>query len=145
VNDVDLRNRVKKIVADLFINGIGEKADRLVLTSKDGRDLGEWCEQAIVDRVTKGLAEYPADDEEPVTHQWIRRVGFTRGKQAASTSVLSLWSERNHISIEIDDWYVRVAIGDSDVSEYLPAGFSMQTRGDVRRLCAALGIELNGG
>jgi hypothetical protein len=91
------------------------------------------------------LADHPEDDCEPVTHQWLRCVGFTRGMQTASTCVLSLWSERNHISIEIDDdGYVRVAIGDSDVSEYLPAGFSMQTRGDVRRLCKALGISLVG-
>lgn len=41
------------IIDELFVNGIGEEADRLVLTSKDGRDLGGLCKDAVIDRVRK--------------------------------------------------------------------------------------------
>lgn len=44
-------------VDSLFVNGGGQKAERLVLTDKNGRDLGGWCRQAIVDRLREALAE----------------------------------------------------------------------------------------
>lgn len=46
---------VEKIVEDLFTNGFGQKAERLVLTSVDGRDLGGWCRGAMRDRILDGL------------------------------------------------------------------------------------------
>lgn len=46
---------VAAAVSSLFVNGAGERAERLVLTSADGRDLGGWCEGAIVDRLCDGL------------------------------------------------------------------------------------------
>lgn len=47
----------ERIVKELFINGQGSKADRLVLTTSDGRDLGGWCERAVVDVIVNGLKE----------------------------------------------------------------------------------------
>ena len=47
------RRDVELIVNDLFINGGGQRADRLVLTD-DGpptRDLGGWSRAAIADRI----------------------------------------------------------------------------------------------
>ena len=53
-----------RIVADLFRNGHGEDADladpyakveRLVLTSKDGRELGGWCRGAVRDVILREL------------------------------------------------------------------------------------------
>jgi hypothetical protein len=44
-------------VDSLFINGSGERADRLVLT-QDGppsRDLGGWCRGALVDQLAARL------------------------------------------------------------------------------------------
>ncbi len=43
----------EQITEDLFTNGAGERAERLVLTV-DGppkRDLGGWCERAMADRI----------------------------------------------------------------------------------------------
>lgn len=40
-----------EIAADLFVNGAGQHADRLVLVAVDGRDLGGWCEGAARDRI----------------------------------------------------------------------------------------------
>jgi len=39
------------IVRELFTNGAGESADRLVLTSGDGKYLGGWSPRAVNDRV----------------------------------------------------------------------------------------------
>jgi len=42
-------NRIlAKAIADvLFENGMGQHANRLVLTSKQGSDLGGWCKRAV--------------------------------------------------------------------------------------------------
>lgn len=45
----------ERIVAQLFVNGQGQQADRLVLASEDHRDLGGWCKRAVVDVITKYL------------------------------------------------------------------------------------------
>lgn len=53
-----LRALIAEAVDSLFVNGQGERADRLVLT-RDGvppRDLGGWCPAAIVDRLAAALA-----------------------------------------------------------------------------------------
>lgn len=44
-----------RIVADLFRNGAGQEADRLVLTSKDGRDLGGWSRGPVRDVILREL------------------------------------------------------------------------------------------
>ena len=44
-----------EIAAHLFINGQGEEADRLVLTAKDGSDLGGWCQMAVIDVIRQVL------------------------------------------------------------------------------------------
>jgi hypothetical protein len=46
-----------KLVKTLFTNYCGEEADRLVLMSKDNRDLGAWCKEAIRDRIRATLAK----------------------------------------------------------------------------------------
>jgi hypothetical protein len=43
-----------KIADELFRNGSGQKADRLVLVQGD-RDLGGWCKAAVIDRIEKEL------------------------------------------------------------------------------------------
>lgn len=45
-------------IADLlFFNGVGEEADRLVLMTLEGRNLGGWCRQAVIDQVVAALNE----------------------------------------------------------------------------------------
>lgn len=43
------------IVEDLFRNGAGEEAERLVMLLQHGRDGGGWCRGAVRDRVTEIL------------------------------------------------------------------------------------------
>jgi len=57
-----LRRQVaEQIAADLFTNGDGEKAQRLVSELSDGRDGGGWCESAVVDRVAMLLDKHGFD------------------------------------------------------------------------------------
>jgi len=53
------------IAESLFVNGQGEQADRLVLTSADGKDLGGWCRRAVVDQIMKTLDEVRQVDPVP--------------------------------------------------------------------------------
>lgn len=57
----DIRDKLKPLVAALFTNGVGEHGDRLVLVDKQGRDLGGWVEQAVVDFIATRLPIEPVD------------------------------------------------------------------------------------
>lgn len=46
-----------KIADQLFENGVGEYAIRLVLTDEKGRDLGGWCKKAVIKAIEKHLNE----------------------------------------------------------------------------------------
>lgn len=49
------RERAEAVVAELFVNGVGQEAERLVLTSKDGKDLGGWFTKSVADRIGKAI------------------------------------------------------------------------------------------
>lgn len=51
------KNRVlaQTIANNLFTNGLRQQADRLVLSSKEGRDLGGWCLGAVIDQIEDTL------------------------------------------------------------------------------------------
>lgn len=57
MDERQMRELAKTIVDDLFINGLGEEAERLVLTidKPQRRDLGGWGREAAIDRVTKAM------------------------------------------------------------------------------------------
>lgn len=42
-----MTEKVQEIIEYLFTNSAGQKADRLVLTTKDGKDLGGWSQAAV--------------------------------------------------------------------------------------------------
>jgi hypothetical protein len=46
------------IVDDLFINGQGEEAQRLVLMNRDERPLGGWSRAAVTERIARTLKEH---------------------------------------------------------------------------------------
>lgn len=52
----DRREGADSLVADLFTNGCGQAALRLVLTDMGGRDLGGWCRGAVRDRIEPALS-----------------------------------------------------------------------------------------
>lgn len=56
----------KMIARDLFTNGAGQRASRLVLTvDAPHSDLGGWGEAAMADRIAVVLTSKPSDSETP--------------------------------------------------------------------------------
>ncbi len=51
------RAEVLDAIGSLFVNGSGESADRLVLMSSDGRDLGGWGLEPAREHVLERLRE----------------------------------------------------------------------------------------
>jgi hypothetical protein len=46
------------LIEDLFTNGAGDRAERLVLTSADGRDLGGWSARRFQERLRAHLEQF---------------------------------------------------------------------------------------
>ncbi len=80
---------------------------------------------------TAYLAEHPADDGEPITAEWLRSVGFVAHKPDGLPAYAVLPCV-----------YIRLDGGELEL-DGIPLDFS--TRGQLRRLCAALGDPLKEG
>ena len=75
----------------------------------------------------KYLAEHPEDDDEPVTEEWwIDRMPENCQLKLTFSNNGQPWS--SHIVHKLSSQCIAIK--------------AQETRGDVRRLCAALGIEL---
>lgn len=97
----------------------------------EAQPMGELYELFQKDKesvVAAYLAEHPADDAEPLTEPWLRSVG---GKDGVATA--GIWLN-NTIGFRLDD------LADVVVCNARPK--NVKTRGDLRRLAAALGIQL---
>lgn len=92
-----------------------------------------------IDKLEKVLAEHLVDDDEPFTEEWLESVGF---RYSANDCWLQIGNDDEDCVVEflLDDaaatGICHCMILESD------CGHHIKTRGDVRRLCAALGIEL---
>lgn len=81
------------------------------------------------------LAEHPADENEPITEEWLRSAGFiwqsTDTYELHSGAFGNDYLRYTKIAFRAGLWYAN-GLGCADC----------KTRGDVRRLCSALGIPL---
>jgi hypothetical protein len=59
----EINKLADELTRELFANGAGEKAHRLKLMTKHGRDLGGWCFDSVLERITKAL--YKASSDKP--------------------------------------------------------------------------------
>ncbi len=55
----DREGLAEQIARDLFVNGQGQRAVRLVLVDAHGRDLGGWGETVVADRIAAALRAAP--------------------------------------------------------------------------------------
>jgi hypothetical protein len=94
----------------------------------------DWATMQVV---KAWLADHPADDDEPVTTEWLAAVGITEDEGRANGDIyVCAWVGRwQHGRVEI-------LIGKHWDQTYIPGGMTPQTRGEFRRLCAALGVPL---
>ena len=109
---------------------------------------GSLSEDDIFDPIVAGLAladeylaEHPADEDEAITDTWLREIGFSRFMQPAAT---------NHLSIgDLDSTDNHLARWENPDGPHLWAINQQwthngpRTRGQLRTLCKAIGIELN--
>lgn len=79
------------------------------------------------------LFEHSADDDESVSSEWLDSVGAPKSRANSDTLVLPFNVDGWHRCITVSRDYVRI---DGITVIVLP------TRGNVRRLCRELGIEL---
>lgn len=120
-----------------------------------------WSERRLEDAnvlANAHLTEHPADDDEPVTEEWLRSIGFKDWPEDNDDKHLfSLFIRANEeigwecrLAYQTNGFY---AVRMCDVDVHLGVAESVElldsrnktvkvTRGDVRRLCAALKIEL---
>lgn len=75
-------------------------------------------------------------ENEPITVEWLRSVGFTYERYGR----WYLWSGLCCLTIEILNGHAATSIYDGDALADIPAGLCPKTRGDVVRLCVALGF-----
>ena len=116
-------DELRAAATELMLTVASRIPDNQKIRIKEGR-IYEVCRQ--------WLAEHPEDDEEPVTKEWLRSIGFVN-------SISSVLVVGDMLSVSMPGRYwVFSCCG-------MPTRMKYETRGDVRRLCAALGIELKGG
>ena len=122
--------RAAKVVRD----GLPEMLAIAKISKQSGFDvirLGAVDALALLAIGTAYLAEHPADSDEPIDEAWLRAVGFES------------WTEFSKADLAIDDcvrWAAEYrVISLIDAGRDLP---HLKTRGSVRLLCRALGIEL---
>ncbi len=96
-----------------------------------------------------------SDDAKPIDDAWLRSVGFlSDGTHEGKTLALTLWYGRNEDEVAAGTDEGRHILidekGDAMIEEFDSGGRvtscvtmpNLPTRGDVRRLCAALGESL---
>ena len=72
------------------------------------------------------LSEHAVDDDEIVTEKWLLFVGFTD-------------DENTNLSLGPMEWFL-FSGGNELLIDHHSGSYELKTRGDVRRLCRALGI-----
>jgi hypothetical protein len=109
-----------------------------------GAGLQQRDEQAVV------AAYLALHDPTPLDEAWLKAVGFKRVRTTGDVSAYRTGPQ--HASLHVvsgyggKDWWAMVvkfpADIQSDAGKYPHFDKRLSTRGDVRRLCAALGIDL---
>lgn len=124
------------------------------LTNQLGTDVKPNVIADIIAAAELALAEHPADDGEPITKEWLKSLGFSDSGYSFIITGEKDYGEdvaRFRLACNGDDWtdgncswefHLR-SIELEEQGGMLPC--EPKTRGDLRRLCRALGIELKEG
>lgn len=103
-----------------------------------GHSNGSWQQdQDLI--VTAYLAEHPADEDEPITEEWLRGVGFSICAHWGAMAI----GDSDQIALEWDygKWLIRWRRPSDRLTTDIPIP-APKTRSDLRLLCRALGITL---
>lgn len=98
------------------------------------------------------VAEPPDDDREPVTDRWLRSVGFAKrcGVLTGHFEIPFAGGDRDellYLSVSLPDtrpgiWCYEADSDKKEATDVICLGKPCDTRGELRRLCRALGVEL---
>jgi hypothetical protein len=107
----------------------------------DTRSAAERLRDKMIRLAKAYLDEHPADDGEAVTEEWLRAVGFDK------QGLLWFGGARLYIGAKWDGGTHSAEIQVGGGSGYYGCDHTIdlpkpQTRGEVRRLCQCLGIEI---
>ena len=137
MNDTELRKTAERLAG--FVPG------RMIVVGGSGA--GQEYPNPLVgapELAKAWLAEHPADDAEPLTAEWLKSVGFTdRGERPGRSMAIHHFPPTGEYMLTfkwIGATMILAYVFDSMVAE----SKRDWTRGDARRLCAALGIGLKG-
>ena len=100
-------------------------------------------EQFSVDMIAVAnayLAEHPADDDEPIVEAWLLSVGFLRDLNEYEITSPTSDGQFVYLTLTRRGWVLGTGSWSHRSSLLLPA--TPETRGQLRRLCAALNIPL---
>lgn len=146
---VNAANRIRRIrsgekVTDVFggtLKPMHDKRGEVISFFEDPTALAEWhhdCELLITDYLT----EHPADDNEPVTQDWLRSI---HAKYNGTQNNSKVWiiqfppsSRYFRFDFDGDGWGMDIVDISSDQSMTVLVD---RSRGDVRRLWRAMGIN----
>jgi len=100
------------------------------LPTGEYQSAGHW--HAVNLAVGVALREHPADNDELITEEWIKSLGWKA--EGSSEYACYSWRHERHLI----EWFV------DDMSLWLNTSCIIDnaTRGDVRRLCVALRYEI---
>lgn len=62
MSEAAMKQIAAAIVERLFTNGAGQRAERLVLTDRNGRDLGGWADKPAQDQIVRVLRQFEIGD-----------------------------------------------------------------------------------
>jgi hypothetical protein len=132
MTDDELRAMAMKVVA--MTDAEEARGCNLFLEEKAANALGRaW------------LAEHPADDGEAVDAGWVEAVGFLNEDADEPTYWVALYPDLNPaftVDVQADSDRHAGYIGEAE--DYNPWPWDICTRGQVRDICRALGVELKG-
>jgi len=86
-------------------------------------------EKLVVKLCVAYLSSHPADSDTPIDEEWLRSVGWN------NLNAPHYWRFIGNDGFDVVKWT-------GGWNFRMHDGFNCKTRSDVRRLCAALGIEL---
>lgn len=119
-------------------------AAELVVATGTHKDWSDTIDAGALAVCRDWLRLHPADDGEPVTEDWLRSVGFvTDGEYIAYFRLRS--ASWGHIDSHLRHTNVAVRWMDRTWNANGLGCRPCETRGDLRRLCNALGITLKDG
>jgi len=102
-----------RITTEIFENGFGEKADRLMLVGRGERDLGGWGFQPLREAISELLAEEVQKNKQVITRTWLLSCGWVTDTEYKTREVLEQTFAANTAAAFVLQITLRPELGNS--------------------------------